>query len=262
MSIVTRPGQLPQRLDRFVAPLAIVGAIVVWEIVGRVSGALFFPPISEIATAWIELAESGDLLEAAGASLHALVIGFSVGLILGLVVGALMGLHESFRYLLDVYVNVFMAAPLIALIPLIAIVLGLDVTARAFFVFLFAFFPVVVNTEAGIRDVDPAIIEMAHSFGMGPIRRFMTVSLPNALPAIMAGIRVSLVRSISGIITAEIFMALTGFGALVAFYGSQFRPPELFAVIMTVVVVAAGAGSGLSAVTGYVGRWQQGLRRD
>lgn len=245
--------------ERLTGPAALVGLAIAWEVAGRLSDALFFPALSEIVAAWLRLVASGELVEASQVSLLTLVLGYTAGVVLGLIVGSAMGLFSPVRHLLELYVNTFMAAPLIALLPLIALFIGLGLEARSFVVFLFAFFPVVLSSEAAIRSVDPSLVEMGRSFGMSWTKRLFLIVTPGAFPAILAGAHLALVRAIGGVVAAEIFLASAGLGRLMFFYGQSFRPAELFAVILTVVVVAVIVGGGLGVVVRRVGRWQHGL---
>lgn len=258
---ITRPQiKLPKALaDRFSTPLALIAGLIVWEVVGRLSNAVFFAPFSETVRAFWELALSGKLTHAMMASVQSLFAGFALALVAGLLIGTAMGRSDTVRHLLDVYINTLMAAPLIALIPIIAIFLGLDVWGRAAVVFLFSFFVITVNTEAGMKAADPDLIEMAQSFCLSRRRIFLTVILPGAMPAVLAGLRLGMIRAVKGMVTAEMFMAITGLGALLDYYGSQFKAAELLAVLLTVIAMSMFVSSGVMLLTRPLTRWQSGI---
>ena len=258
---ITRPQiKLPKALaDRFSTPLALIAGLIVWEVVGRLSNAVFFAPFSETVRAFWELALSGRLSHAMMASLQSLFAGFALALVAGLLIGTAMGRSDTVRHMLDVYINTLMAAPLIALIPIIAIFLGLDVWGRAAVVFLFSFFVITVNTEAGMKAADPDLIEMAQSFCLSRRRIFLTVILPGAMPAVLAGLRLGMIRAVKGMVTAEMFMAITGLGALLDYYGTQFKAAELFAVLLTVIAMSMLVSSGVMLLTRPLTRWQSGI---
>jgi NitT/TauT family transport system permease protein len=233
--------------------------VIIWEVLGRISNAVFFAPFSEAVRALWRLALSGELTNAVATSLQSLLIGFTVAAVLGLSIGIAMGLSDTVRHTLDVYINTLMAAPLIALIPIIAIFVGLDVAGRAAIVFLFSFFVITVNAEAGVKTTDPDLIEMAQSFCLSRRRIFLAVILPGAMPAILAGVRLGLVQGVKGMVTAEIFMAITGLGALLDYYGSQFKAAELFAVLLVVVGISMLVSSGFMLLSRRLTRWQTGI---
>jgi NitT/TauT family transport system permease protein len=250
------------RFEQIATPFALLALAVVWEVAGQISGALFFPPLTEILRAWLGLVTSGELLEASVVSVQTLVLGYVAALVLGAFIGMAMGLFRPVEHLLDLYVNTFMAAPNIALIPLIALFIGLDIQARAFVVFLFAFFPIVLTSEAAIRSVEPSFIEMGRSFGMNWGSRLRRVILPSALPAIIGGARLAFIRAVGAVIGAEIFLASAGLGRLMHQYGTAFRPAELFSIVFTVVAAAILFGGLFSVVQRRVGRWQRGMHAE
>ncbi len=246
-------------LDRFSTPLALIGGVIIWEILGRTTDAVFFAPFSEAVRALGGLILSGQLARATVTSLQALILGFTLAAVLGLSVGIAMGLSDTVRHSLDMYINTFMAAPLIALIPIIAIFVGLDVEGRAGVVFLFSFFVITVNAEAGVKTTDPDLVEMARAFCLSRRRIFTAVILPGAMPAILAGLRLGLVQGVKGMVTAEIFMAITGLGALLDYYGNQFKAAELFAVLFVVVAISMLVSSSFMLLTRRLTRWQTGI---
>jgi NitT/TauT family transport system permease protein len=244
--------------ERLSTPIALVVFLIGWEILGRISNALFFPPFSAVVSTWWKMLSSGELARAMTVSLQALVVGYGLAVLLGVAVGTAMGLSRTVGYLLDIYVTTLMAAPLIALIPIIAIFFGLDVGARAVVVFLFSFFVITLNTDAGMQVADPQMKEMARSFCLSPWQIFVKITLPSAIPAVLAGMRLGIVRAVKGMVTSEMFMALTGLGALLEFYGSQFRPNELFAVLLTVIAFSMIVGAFVKLLDRRLTRWQRG----
>lgn len=248
------------RFEQIATPVALLALAIVWETAGQLSGALFFPPLSDIVAAWFRLMSSGELPEASVVSIQTLAIGYAVAFVLGVIVGWAMGLFRPVEYVLDLYVNTFMAAPNIALIPLIALFIGLDIQARAFVVFLFAFFPIVLTSEASVRSVDRGLLEMGRSFGLGWWGRLWRIIVPAAMPAVIGGARLAFIRAIGAVVGAEIFLASAGLGRLMHRYGTAFQPAELFSIVLTVVAAAILMGGVFSFVQRRVGGWQRGMR--
>jgi NitT/TauT family transport system permease protein len=124
------------------------------------------------------------------------------------------------------------------LIPVIILALGLGLASRVLVVFVFTFVFVVVNTRVGLRNVDPGLIEMAHSFGANERQMWLKVLLPGAMPAIMTGVRIGLGRAITGMVTVELLMIATGIGRLMLFFGDHFDSASLYGVVFVVVAEA------------------------
>jgi NitT/TauT family transport system permease protein len=209
-----------------------------WEIAGRTGNAQLLPPISKVMGAWFELLSSGQLFQALGISLQALVIGFVLSVSLGVPLGLLMGRYRRIESFLDIYMTALLTVPMISFIPFLVIAFGLGLHSRVWIVFLFAFVIIAINTTAGVRNVDPTLTEMARSFGARESELFLKVILPAALPMIMAGIRLGMGRAVLGMVTSEIILAAVGFGAMLMTFGASFNSPALFATLLTIVLLA------------------------
>lgn len=217
---------------------AIAALLLVWEILGRLNLTMFIPPASTVAVAWWGLVVDGTLFRSAGSSLFSLLKGFVPAAVLGIVLGLCMGRFRSVRYLLDGWINAFMSAPLSALVPVLIALFGVRDTVVAATVFLFSFFVIVVNTTTGVRSTERSLAEMARAFGASELALFGRIYLPSALPAIMLGLRLGVVQAVKGMVVGEMLISLVGMGERLIYYGNTFLIPELYAVIVSVLLVA------------------------
>jgi NitT/TauT family transport system permease protein len=218
--------------------LSIFSLVLLWEVAGRSFDSSLIHPASKIAAAWWKLLASGKLLPNLGTSLVTMVAGFALAVLLGVFIGLLMGRFRAVEHFLDLYINSLMSAPTTAFVPVLIMWFGLGVESRIAVVFLFAFFVIVINTMTGVKQVDNVLLEMARSFGGKEREIFFKIVLPAALPAILAGIRLGMGRAVKGMVTAEMLLTLTGIGGMIMQYGSSFATDALFAVILTVLIVA------------------------
>ncbi len=218
--------------------LSLLSLAALWEIAGRAMNSTLIPPLSQIGAAWWKLLMSGKLLANLSMSLTTLAIGFSLAVVFGIVVGLLMGRFRAVEHFLDLYVNALMSAPTTAFVPVLILWFGLGVESRIAVVFLFTVFVIIINTMTGVKQVDTVLVEMARSFGAREREVFFKIILPAALPAIMAGLRLGIGRAVKGMVTAEMLLTLTGIGAMIMQYGSSFATDSLFAVILTILVIA------------------------
>jgi ABC-type nitrate/sulfonate/bicarbonate transport system permease component len=230
--------------------LSLIVLGLVWEVVGRTQNPHLLPPLSRVLTTWIELLLSGQLFQALGVSLQALVLGFVASVLFGVPLGLLMGRYRRLESFLNIYMTALLTVPMISFIPFLVIAFGLGLHSRVWIVFLFAFVIIVINTTAGVRNVDPTFMEMARSFGAREGELFVKVVLPAALPMIMAGIRLGMGRAVLGMVTSEMILAVVGFGAMLMTFGASFNSPALFATLMTIILLAVA----LLAVVQYVDR--------
>ena len=218
--------------------LSIPSLAILWEAVGRAMDSSLIPPLTQIGAAWWKLLSSGKLLANLSMSLTTLAIGFCLAAFIGVVLGLLMGRFRAIEHFLDLYVNALMSAPTTAFVPVLILWFGLGMESRIAVVFLFAIFVIIINTMTGVKQVDTVLMEMARSFGAREREIFFKIMLPAALPAIMAGLRLGMGRAVKGMVTAEMLLTLTGIGAMIMQYGSSFATDSLFAVILTILMVA------------------------
>jgi NitT/TauT family transport system permease protein len=233
----------------------LAGLLAVWEIVGRLDVSMFVPPISAVAAAWWRLVADGTILRAGSGSLASLVEGFVPAAVLGVALGLAMGRFATVRHLLDGWVNTLMSAPLSALVPVLIALFGVRDTVVAAAVFMFSFFVIVMNTMTGVRGTERSLVEMARSFGAGEGALFGRIYLPSALPATMLGLRLGAVQAVKGMVVGEMLISLVGLGERLIYYGNTFLIPELYAVILTVLLMALVISQAAAALDRALIRW-------
>ncbi len=150
--------------------LAILAFLVVWEIVGRQVNPIFLSYPTAIMEAGWQTLLSGELGQAVLQSFSPFLIGFGLSILLGVMVGILMGMDEHIEYALDPFINALYATPNVSLIPLIILWLGLGAPAKIAVVFLISFFPIVVSTFSGVKNVSGSLVDIGRSFGHSRIQ--------------------------------------------------------------------------------------------
>lgn len=235
-----RPGAfsrvLESRTTARLLTLAVIGGV--WEWYARTSESLLIPTFTGTIGATAELLTDKTLWTAMFISNQALVIGFTLALVVGIPLGLAMGRFTSVERATDPYVSIFLVMPMAALIPLLIMSTGIGLTSRVILVFLFALVMIVVNSRTGVRQVDPSLIEMAKSFGASEGQLWWRILLPGSLPAVMTGVRIGLGRAITGMILVELLMVSVGLGGLILRYRGLFKPEELYATVIIVVLEA------------------------
>jgi NitT/TauT family transport system permease protein len=121
---------------------------------------------------------------------------------------------------------------------------------------MFSFFVIVVNTMAGVRGTDRSLVDMARAFGAGELALFRRIYLPAALPAAMLGLRLGVVQAVKGMVVGEMLISLVGLGERLIYYGNTFLISELYAVILSVLVLALLAGHAAQACDRALVRWK------
>ena len=236
-----RAGQfLAAHRNTLISLLTAAGFIVVWELVVRwlQPDPLFMVPPTAILEALLELIKHDVLQKQLLISAQLFFAAFLVALVAGIVVGMVNGWYATLYASMDLLMTALYVTPLIILLPLFIIWFGLGAPSQFAIVFVAAFFPVVFNTAAGVRAVDPQLIRVGRAFGATDFSIFRDIALPSSVPYILASLRISLGRALTGLIFAEWFAGRGGIGYLVANFGQTFQTANLFAMIMLVVGVS------------------------
>jgi NitT/TauT family transport system permease protein len=251
-----RPFRLNEHL-RSVSALSTVTVLLLWEIFGRQVNPLFLSYPSAIARAFGQVLATGEFQRQALISLEVFAIGLSAALILGIALGLLMGRYRLAEYLLDPYVYAFDATPRVALIPVLLLWFGLGLPSRIAIVFLSGLFPVLMNTFSGVRTVSTSLVEVGRAYGARERELFSKIILPAALPFIMAGIRLAIGRALIGIITAEMFTAVTGLGALLIRYSSALATDKFFVPVIFLSLLGVILSSGVEKLQKRLAPWKE-----
>jgi NitT/TauT family transport system permease protein len=213
-------------------------AVGLWQLFVNRSQNFLLPEVTEIASALIQLFRDSRFWEALYISNQALLFGYALSVALGVPLGLLAGRFPWMDRLLNPYVGVLLAMPVAPLIPIVIIALGLGLAARIFIVVLFAFVFITVNTRAGVRNVEASLIEMARSFGASEGQIWRRIVVPGAMPAIFAGMRIGLGRSITGMVMVELLLVASGLGRLLLEFSGRMQSDLVFATVLAVIIEA------------------------
>jgi ABC-type nitrate/sulfonate/bicarbonate transport system permease component len=251
-----KPFRLTDHLS-FVRGASVVVVLSLWEIFGRQVNPLFLSYPSAIARAFVQLLETREFERQALGSLQVFAVGLIAALILGIALGLLMGRYRLAEYLLDPYVYALDATPRVALIPLLLLWFGLGTSSKIAIVFLSGLFPVLMNTFAGVRTVSAQLVDIGRAYGAREGKIFTKIILPAALPFVMAGIRLAVGRALIGIITAEMFTAVTGLGALLIRYSSALATDKFFVPVILLALIGVVLSGGVEKLQKRLAPWKE-----
>lgn len=192
----------PARLVRGIAlPLAL---LALWQAWGALSHNVRTPVPTHVVVAAIELVRSGDLPMAIAQSLMRVFAGFAVAAVIAIPLGLLMGSFRSVERNVDPVVESFRPIAAIAILPLAILWLGTGTSAAVMIVAYAAFFPIVINTVAGTKEINPTLLRAAATMGLPRLAVIRTVVVPAALPAIGVGLRIAMGVAWTAIVAAEL----------------------------------------------------------
>jgi NitT/TauT family transport system permease protein len=243
---VVRPSRAKQYEPIAIGTLSVVIALTAWQLVAnaRIMPVLFLPGPWDVAQAFVKLFRTDEIWLDIGTSATEMGIGYGMAIVIGLVIGLLMGWYTRFQYALDPFVNFFYSTPRIVLIPLFIIWFGIDMPSKIAVIFLGALFPIIINTMAGVRNTEAALLRVARSFGASDALIFRRVVLPGSVPFILTGFRLGIGHALTGVVVAELIAARHGVGQLIAIAGQTFQTPKMLAGVMLI----AGTGMLLTMI--------------
>ena len=248
----------------------VVLAVVLWELVTRAVKETYFPPPTTIVKALHELWFSGPashlfLTEKAvddfSTSLAHLFLGWAAAGAAGVVVGAAIGRSRTLNDLFDPVLQFLRAVPPPTLVPFFIMVFQLGATMQVVTIAFGVVWPVLLNTADGVRTVDPLHLETARVFGVGRLRRLVTIILPGAAPKIFAGLRVALSFALILMVISELFGSTSGIGSELIGAQRTFELPRMWAGIVMLGVLGFLFNTVFMLLERRLLAWHAGARR-
>ncbi|MFL4979307.1 MAG: ABC transporter permease [Xanthobacteraceae bacterium] len=243
-----------------VVSIAIVLAL--WEMLGnRIDPVLFTKP-SLVALAAVQMVASGELWTYLAPSLVVLAIGLSLAAVIGIAVGLALARFWVVDVAFGVYITFLYSIPSVALVPLIVLWTGYETTAKVVILFLFAFFPMAINTYQGVKNVDPKLIEVGRAFRCSEGQLWANIVLPGALPFIVTGLRLAVGRGLIGMVLADLYTAISGIGYLIVRTASTYQVDKMFVPIVTLGLLGVTLTALLRVLERTVAPWTLASEED
>jgi len=251
------PWQAVTRPQVFLPLLSLVVFLSLWEIVGRSVDPLLFAPPSRAAGAFVELVQSGALLQATLTTLNALVVGYLLAILAGIPLGVVLARAKMIGDMLDPYLYGIFATPRVVIVPLIIVWFGVGYTGRLFLIFLWSMIAIATGTANGVRNARPDLVEVATSYGAKRSQLVRHVLLPGAVPFVVSGLRIGAERAVVGAIIGEMFLELTGLGGLIQISATEFETARMLVGVATIAVIGTLLISGLDVLEQRVSSWKR-----
>jgi ABC-type nitrate/sulfonate/bicarbonate transport system permease component len=215
----------------------LIAGLALWQIFGDPDSP-YFPPPSTWVVAVADLFADGMLLPALGATLESLLLSLLVATVVGAILGILVGASRFADRALGPTLEFFRATPSSAMVPIGVLLLGYTLTMKVSLTALAALWPILLNTRAAMREINPVLIDVASAFRMTPWRRIQTIIMPSVSTAILLGIRVGAPIAIIVTLLVEILTGVTGIGALLAQSQQEYDSEATFGLLVLIGIVA------------------------
>jgi NitT/TauT family transport system permease protein len=235
------------------SPLAVVAKW--WEYLVPMQP---FDPAQGGRLAWLA---SSELLGDSLASLYRVVTGFVLGAAMALPLGLLMGASDRAHQLMNPLVQVLRPIPPIAYIPLAILWFGLGNPPAVFLIVIGAFFPVLINTIAGVRNLEAVYLRAARNLGAGKVTIFVRVMLPGATPYILAGARIGIGTAFIVVIVSEMIAVNSGLGFRILEAREYFWTDKVIAGMFTIGLIGLAIDTLITRISRRLLRWHPGLEQ-
>lgn len=208
-----------------------------WQIYGSQTLEIIFVPFTTVIQAGVDLFVNKNFGEAVLYSIETFAAGLVIGSTLGISVGLLIGWSKKAEAAIGHYIYALYATPMVALVPLITLWFGFELTAQLVIIVLFVFFPVVVTVYNGVTHVDRSLLDVGRVFGASQLQMWRHIVLPAVVPFIMTGMSQAVAMGLVGMFISEIFTALSGIGAVLETEANAYRTAPTLATILVIMVL-------------------------
>jgi len=242
--------------------VSLATVLIAWQWFGAdINPALFTTPAA-VGRAAVTMIGSGELWNYLWPSLIVLAIGLALASIVGIAVGLVLARFWVIDVAFGVYITFLYSIPTVALVPLIVLWAGFETTAKVIILFLFAFFPMAINTYQGVKNVDPRLLEVGRAFRCGERQLWANIVLPGALPFIITGLRLAVGRGLIGMVLADLYTAVSGIGYLIVRAAGTYQVDKMFVPIVTLGVLGVALTALLRLLELKVAPWTAAERHE
>ncbi|HEX6418500.1 MAG TPA: ABC transporter permease [Acidimicrobiales bacterium] len=246
---------------RLVLQLALpVALVALWWWTSERSTEVFYPPLSRIVEKlqedWLFEQVGSDLLP----SLGRFTVGYLIAAAVGVALGTLIGLAPRVRQASQPVVEFLRSIPPPLLLPFVLVVVGIGNDSKVVLIVLGSVWPVLLNAIDGVRGVDPQLLDMARSYGLGRRLQITRVILPAASPKIAVGMRTALSVALILMVISEMQASSNGLGFQVLNAQRSFDTAGTYAGVIVIGVVGLVVNLGFLVAESWIMRWHRGAR--
>ena len=235
-----KSGRSLQIQNKYLVPLSIVGAVVLWQVIVSLGNfpAFILPSPSLVAARFFEVIQDGSLLRHIGVTLGEVLAGLTFGLGTAVILGYLLAKSRRLERILSPYIVASQSVPVVAIAPLLVIWLGPGILSKVLITALIVFFPILVNIIVGVRSVSPDLYSLMHSFQATRWQILRFLEIPAAMPVFLGGLRIGATLAVIGAVVGEFVGADRGLGFLINVGRGMYDTALVFVAVFTLVTMA------------------------
>ena len=240
---------------------SVVILLLLWEVLPRIvtvsaGTKLFFTTPSQIVGTLWRLLATGAIWTPLGVSASGFAVGLGLSIVVGIPLGVLIGRSRTLNAMLDPFITAFNATPRLVFLPLLMLWFGLGLSMKVVIVFIGAVFPLLINTYEGVRNADKTLINVVRSFGASEWDVARLVVVPNAMPYIIAGLRLAIGRAVLGVVVAEFFGSESGLGVMMVQAAGRYQVDVVFSGLIVFAVMTLAMTAAVQLLENRLTRWR------
>lgn len=255
---VRRAKNTSVRNERLVSVAVPIGLLLVWEMLSRIGvlDARFFPPPTGIVSTAVDLLTSGELVANTWISLRRLLLAMVIGGVPALLLGLAMGLYRKLRIGIEPIISATYPIPKSAIFPLFLLIFGLGEASKVAIVAVGVFYPIVVNTVAGVLEINKVYHDVGKNFHAGRWQTFRTIALPGALPVILTGVNLAFGMALMLIVVAEMLGANSGLGFMIWNAWQTFSVETMYVGLIVISALGFIFSLALKEISAFLVPWR------
>lgn len=258
-TVQMRRSLSPAQRDALISIMSPIALLVVWEIFARAAwiDVRFFPAPSSIFEQLLSALQSGELIQHTLASLRRLALGFIIGGVPAVILGVAMGLNRITKAIFDPLIAATYPVPKSSILPLALLVFGLGEGSKVFMVAIGVFFPLAINTTAGVIGIQKIYMDVGRNFRANRLQTFRTIALPGALPMIMTGAKIGVGLGLILIAVAEMVGAESGLGYMIWNAWETFSVERMYVGLFVIALIGFILTVGLDWLERILVPWRE-----
>lgn len=244
---------------RWIRISSLVGFFVLWEGICQLGlvNPLFLPAPSGVLLTFGKLLRTGELATHVSVSLYRALLGFALAAVIAVPHGILIAWFRTVEDTTNPLVELFRPIPAVALIPVAILWFGIGDLSKIMIIAFACYFPIILNTISGVRQMDVNLLKVARLFGANRVQTLTKIILPSALPSIMTGLRLGIAVALILLIVTEMIGARSGLGFMIIDAEYTFKTERMFAGIFTIGFIGFFLNELMVAVEQRLTKWKR-----